>query len=97
MLAEKSMIEMRTKFQDIEVAIKKRMKKIFDQLNERGKILSGNQIGYKKECIEGSKEADMSTQFFRIQKKISSFNCNNICRDIKILYLFLDLRAVDMI
>ena len=37
LLAEKSRLEMRTKFQDIEVAVNERMKKIFDQLNERGK------------------------------------------------------------
>ena len=28
---------MRTKFPDIEVAVNNRMKKVFDQLNERGK------------------------------------------------------------
>ena len=33
LLAEKSKLEMRTKFQDIEVAVNERMKKIFDQLN----------------------------------------------------------------
>ena len=37
LLAEKSKLEMRTKFQDIEVAINEIMKKIFYQLNERGK------------------------------------------------------------
>ena len=40
MLAEKSKLEMRTKFQDIERAVNERMKKIFDQLNERGKFFS---------------------------------------------------------
>ena len=39
LLAEKSKLEMRTKFQDIEVAVNERMRKIFDQLNERGKKL----------------------------------------------------------
>ena len=37
LLAEKSKLEMRTKFQDIEVVVNERMKKIFDQLNERVK------------------------------------------------------------
>ena len=37
LLAEKSKLGMRTKFQDNEVAVNDRKKKIFDQLNERGK------------------------------------------------------------
>ena len=59
---------MRKKFQDIEVAVNERMRKIFDQLNERGKNFSSNQFEYEDECIEDSEEADMSTQFLRIQK-----------------------------
>ena len=59
---------MRTKFQYIEVAIIERMIKIFDQLNERGKKYSSKKIEYEDECIEDSEEADMSTQFLRIQK-----------------------------
>ena len=68
LLAEKSKLEMRTKFQDFEVAVNERTKKIFDQLNERGKNYSSNKFEYKDECIEDSEEADMSTQFLRIQK-----------------------------
>ena len=68
LLAEQSKLEMRKKFQDIEVAVNERMKKIFDQLNERGKNYSSNKFEYKDECIEDSEEADMSTQFLRIQK-----------------------------
>ena len=37
LLAEKSKLGMRIKFQDIEVPVNERMKKIFDQLIERGK------------------------------------------------------------
>ena len=44
LLAEKSKLEMRTKFQDIERAVNERMKKIFDQLNERGKNFSSNKF-----------------------------------------------------
>ena len=44
------------------------MKKIFDQLNERGKIYSINKFEYQDELIEDSEDADMSTQFLRIQK-----------------------------
>ena len=68
LLAEKSKLEMRTKFQDIEVAVNERMKKIFDQLSERGKNYSSNIFEYEDECIEDSEEADMSTQFLRFQK-----------------------------
>ena len=68
LLAEKRGLELRTKFQDIERAVNERVKKIFDQLNERGKIFSSNKFEYEDECIEDSEEADMSTQFLRIQK-----------------------------
>ena len=68
LLAEKSNLEMRTKFQDIEAAVNERMKKIFDQLNECGKSYSSNKCEYEDECIEDSEEADKSTQFLRIQK-----------------------------
>ena len=68
LLAEKSRLEMRTKFQDIEVDISEGMKKIFDQINGRGKIYSSNKFEYEDECIDYSEEADMSTQFLRIQK-----------------------------
>ena len=68
LLAEKSKLEMRTKFQDTEVAVNERMKKIFDQLNERGKNNSSKKLEYEDECIDDSGEADMSTQFLQIQK-----------------------------
>ena len=68
------------------------MKKIFDQLNERGKNYSSNKFEYEDECIEDSQEADMSTQFLGIQ--------TNQLIDLKHYlesYLFLDLIVVDMI
>ena len=68
LLAEKSQLEMRTKFQEIEVAVNEKMKKIFDRLNERGKNYSTNKFEYEDECIEDLEEADMSTQSLRIQK-----------------------------
>ena len=68
LLAEQSKLEMRKKLQKVEVAVNERMKKIFDQLNERGKIYSSNYFEYEDECIEDSEEADMSTQFLRFQK-----------------------------
>ena len=68
LLAEQSKLEMRKKFQDIEVAVNERMKEIFDQLNERGKSFSSNKFEYEDESIEDSEEADMSTQLLRLQK-----------------------------
>ena len=44
------------------------MKKIFNQLNERGKNYSTHQFEYEDECVENMEEADMSTQILRIQK-----------------------------
>ena len=67
-LAEKSKLEMRTNFQDIEIAVNGRMKKIFDQLNERGENYSSIKFENKDESIEDSEGADMSRQFLRIQK-----------------------------
>ena len=68
LLAEKNKLEMRTKFPDFEVAVNERIKKIIDQLSERGKNYSSNKFEYENECIDDSEEADMSTQFLRIQK-----------------------------
>ena len=62
------MLRMRTTFQDIEVGINERRKKIIDQLNKRGKNYSSNKFEYEVGCTEDSEEADMSTQFLRIQK-----------------------------
>ena len=59
LLAEKIRLEMRTKFQNVELAVKERLKTIFDQQNERGKNYLSNQFEYKDECIEDSEEADM--------------------------------------
>ena len=67
-MAEQSKLEMRKKFQDIETALNERMKKIFDQLSEHGKNYLSKKIENEDECIEDSEEADMSTQFLRIQK-----------------------------
>ena len=39
MLAEQSKLEMKTKFQDIELAVNERMKKTFDQPNEQVKTI----------------------------------------------------------
>ena len=61
LLAEKVKLEMRTKFQDIEVAVNERLKKIFDQLNQLGKNYSSNKFEYEDECIEVTEEADLST------------------------------------
>ena len=76
LLGEKKKLEMGTKFQDIELAVNERMKKIFDRLNERDQNISSIQFEYKDECIEDAEEADMSTQFRKTSslknRKISS-------------------------
>ena len=69
---------MKTKFQDIEVAINERKKKIFYQLNRRSKNYSSKQFEYEDDWIEDSEETDMTTQF----RKISSLIWNNIWRDM---------------
>ena len=53
-MAEKNKLEIKTKFQDIEVAVNERMKNNFDQLTKRVKNYSSNQFEYKDNCIEGS-------------------------------------------
>ena len=47
----------------------KKLKKIFDQLNERNENYLSNNFAFEDECIEDSEEDDMSTQFLPIQKK----------------------------
>ena len=97
LLAEKSKLEMRTKFQDIEVAVNERMKKIFDVLNERGKNYSSKKFENKYECIEDSEEADMSTQFLQIQKKNQPIDLKQHLERYVNIYLFLSLTVVNMI
>ena len=88
LLAEKSKLEMRTKFQDIEVVVNERMKKIFDQLNKRGKNYSSNKFEYEDECIADSEEADMSSKFLRIQKNQLIDLKQNLERYVNILPVF---------
>ena len=69
LLPEKSELEARTKFQEIEVAVNERIKKtFFDQLIERGEVYSTNRFDYEDEYIEDLEEADMSTRLLQIQK-----------------------------
>ena len=74
------------------------MEKIFDQLNERGKNYSGNKLSMKTtlEYIEDSVEADMSTQFFRIQKNQLIDLKQQLEKYVNTLPV-LDLTVVDMI
>ena len=58
-LAEKNKLDMKTNFQDNEMAVTDRMKKMFNLLNERGKNYSRNKI--KFECIKVSEDVGMST------------------------------------
>ena len=86
-------VRMRRNFQDFEEAVNERMNKTFDQLNEKGK---SNIFESEDECIEDSEEADISTQFLRIQKN-QLIDLKQHLKDMKTLYLFLDLAALDMI
>ena len=67
-LAEKSKLEVRTKFQDIERVMKERMSKIFEELYERCRNHPTENFEYEDACIEDTEETDMSTQFLRMQK-----------------------------
>ena len=68
LLAEKSKLQMRTKFQDIENTVNDRVKKIFDKLNATTLTKSLEVFDYEDECVEDGDEDDMSTQFLRLQK-----------------------------
>ena len=68
LLAEKSKLKMRTKFQDVERVVNERMSKIFQELNERCQKHPTENFECEDECIEDTEETDMSTQFLRMQK-----------------------------
>ena len=68
LLAEKSKLKMRTKFQDVERVVNERMSEIFQELNERCRNHSTESFEYEKDCIGDTEETDMSTQFLRMQK-----------------------------
>ena len=68
LLAEKSKLQMRTKFQEIENTVNDRVKKIVDKLNARTLTKRLEVFDYEDECVEDGDENDMSTQFLRIQK-----------------------------
>ena len=74
LLAEKSKLQMRTKFQEIENIVNDRVEKIFDKLNARTLSKRLEIFVYEDECVEDGDEDDISTQFLRIQKK--SINCS---------------------
>ena len=67
-LAEKSKLQMRTKFQEIDNTVNDRVKKIFDKLNARTLTKRLEVFDYEDECPEDEEEHDMSTQFIRNQK-----------------------------
>ena len=52
LLAEQSKLEMRKKFQGIEVVVNEKMKKIFDQLNERGKNFLVTNLSTKTNALK---------------------------------------------
>ena len=72
LLAEKSKLEMRTKFQDFEVAVIERMKKIFDQLNERGKNIQVTNSSKKTNALKIRKKQICQNNFCEFRKINSS-------------------------
>ena len=63
-MTEKSMLQMRTKFQEIENCVYDRVKKIVEKINARTLSKKIEDFQYEDECVEGGEEDDMSTQFF---------------------------------
>ena len=88
LLAEKSKLEMRTKFQDVERVVNERMSKIFQELNERCRNLPTEHFEYEDECIEDTEETDMSTQFLRMQKNQLIVLKQNLERYVNTLPVF---------
>ena len=68
LLAEKSGIQLRTNFQEIENAVNNRVKKVYDKLNARNFSKRLQAFEYEDECVEDDEEDHMSTQFLRNQK-----------------------------
>ena len=66
--AEKSKLQMRTKFQETENTLSDRVKMSFDKLNIRNLTTTLEVFDYEDECIEDEEDNDMSTNFLRIQK-----------------------------
>ena len=58
LLAEKSKLQMRTKFQEIENTVNDRVKKIIDQLNDRTLTKTLEVFDYEDECVDDGEEDD---------------------------------------
>ena len=67
-LAEKSKLEMRIKFQNVERVVNEPMSKFFQELNERCRNHRTENFEYEDEFIEDTEETDRSTQFLSMQK-----------------------------
>ena len=83
LLDEQSKLELRTVFQDVEVAIMRRMKKDFDQLNERCKSYSTHK---KLICQYNTEKFEISTHYLKqyLQRNVeilAVFGFNSSRRD----------------
>ena len=87
-MAEKSKLERRTKFQDVEKVVNERMSKIFQELNEICRNLPTENFEDEDECIEDTEETDMSTQFLRMQKNQLNDLKQNLERYVHTLPVF---------
>ena len=71
LLAEKSKQQMGTKSQEIENTVNNRVKKILNKLDDRTLTKIPVILQHEDECVEDGEVYGMSTQFLRIQKKMS--------------------------
>ena len=94
-MAEKSKLEIRTKFQDVEKVVNERMSKIFQELNEKCRNQPNEKSEYEDKCIEDIEETDMSTRFLRMQKN----QLIDLKQNVESLtrYLYLGLTVEDVI
>ena len=68
LLAVKSKLQKKTKFQETEITVNDRVEKIIDKLSARTLSKRLEVFGSESECGEDGEKDDMSTQFLRLQK-----------------------------
>ena len=93
-MAEKSKLEIRSKFQDVKKVVNERMSKLFQELNEKCQNQPNENSEYEDECIEDTEETDMPTRFLRMQKNQLNDLKQNLERLTRDLYLGLTVEDV---
>ena len=92
LLAEKSKLEMRSKFQDVERVVKKRMSKMFKEFNGIYQKHPSGSLEYEDESIEDTEDTDKSTQFLIMQKNQLTYLKQNLERYVNTLPGFISGR-----